>query len=97
MNFRFATSEDCGKIMFFIKELAEYEKMSDLVVATEEDIRRELFDKKCAVSGFREAASCAFSISAMRKKGLRRLNSGSFAMRIRRRFPGHWQNWRKPV
>jgi GNAT superfamily N-acetyltransferase len=52
MNFRFATSEDCGKIMFFIKELVEYEKMSELVVATEEDIRRELFDKKCAETIF---------------------------------------------
>ena len=52
MNFRFAMEEDCGKIMFFIKELAEYEKMSDLVVATEEDIRRELFDKKCAETIF---------------------------------------------
>ena len=52
MNFRFATEEDCGKIMFFIKELAEYEKMSDLVVATEEDIRRELFEKKCAETVF---------------------------------------------
>lgn len=52
MNFRFATEADCGKIMFFIKELAEYEKMSDLVVATEEDIRRELFEKKCAETVF---------------------------------------------
>ena len=48
MDFRFATEQDTAKILFFIKELAEYEKMSDLVVATEEDIRRELFDKKCA-------------------------------------------------
>ena len=27
MNFRFATEEDSEKILFFIKELAEYEKM----------------------------------------------------------------------
>ena len=52
MNFRFATEEDCGKILFFIKELAEYEKMSDLVIATEEDIRRELFEKRCAETVF---------------------------------------------
>ena len=48
MNFRFAEERDSAKILFFIKELAEYEKMSDEVVATEEDIRRELFDKKSA-------------------------------------------------
>ena len=45
MKFRFATECDVPKIMFFIKELAEYERMLDEVVATEEDIRRELFDK----------------------------------------------------
>lgn len=43
MNFRFATEDDSAKILFFIKELAEYEKMSDLVVATEESIRKEIF------------------------------------------------------
>lgn len=48
MNFRFATESDAGKILFFIKELAEYEKMSDLVVATEDMIRDELFEKKNA-------------------------------------------------
>lgn len=48
MNFRFATEEDSGKILFFIKELAEYEKMSDLVVATESILRDEIFEKKNA-------------------------------------------------
>lgn len=52
MNFRFATEEDSEKILFFIKELAEYEKMSDLVVATAEDIRRELFEKRSAETVF---------------------------------------------
>ena len=48
MTFRFAKENDSEKILFFIKELAEYEKMSDDVVATVEDIRRELFDKNYA-------------------------------------------------
>ncbi|MBQ7118637.1 MAG: GNAT family N-acetyltransferase [Oscillospiraceae bacterium] len=48
MNFRFATREDSGKILFFIKELAEYEKMSDLVLATEECIEKELFERNNA-------------------------------------------------
>ncbi len=48
MNIRFATERDVPKIMFFIKELAEYEKMSDDVVATEEMLRREIFENKNA-------------------------------------------------
>ena len=48
MNFRFAKEQDSAKILYFIKELAEYEKMSDEVIATEEDIRRELFDNNHA-------------------------------------------------
>lgn len=48
MNIRFATERDVSKIMFFIKELAEYEKMSDEVVATEEMLRREIFENKNA-------------------------------------------------
>ncbi len=48
MDFRFATREDSGKILFFIKELAEYEKMSELVVATESAICDELFEKNHA-------------------------------------------------
>lgn len=48
MNIRFATERDVPKIMFFIKELAQYEKMSDDVVATEEMLRREIFEKKNA-------------------------------------------------
>ena len=36
MEFRFAKEEDCRLILSFIRQLAEYEKMSDQVVATEE-------------------------------------------------------------
>ena len=36
MDYRFANENDCGKILYFIKQLAEYENMSDDVVATEQ-------------------------------------------------------------
>lgn len=41
-----ARPEDCGTILTFIRELADYERLLDQVVATEEDIRRELFGEK---------------------------------------------------
>ncbi len=48
MDFRFADKNDCGKILYFIKELAEYEKMSDDVVATEQLLEEWIFEKKKA-------------------------------------------------
>ena len=36
LTFRFATIQDCPLILDFIKELADYEKMLDEVIATEE-------------------------------------------------------------
>ena len=36
MDFRFAERKDVPLILYFIKELADYEKMLDEVVATEE-------------------------------------------------------------
>ena len=41
--FRFAREEDCGLILTFIRGIAQYEKMSDQVVATEEGLREQLF------------------------------------------------------
>lgn len=40
---RFATAEDCGTILGFIRELAVYEKMEDEVVGTEQQVRDTLF------------------------------------------------------
>ncbi|MBC7796553.1 MAG: GNAT family N-acetyltransferase, partial [Pyrinomonadaceae bacterium] len=40
---RFAVENDVALILQFIKDLAEYEKMLDLVVATENGLREELF------------------------------------------------------
>lgn len=48
LAFRYATEKDCAKILFFIKELAAYEKMLDEVVATEELLKEWLFNKKKA-------------------------------------------------
>ncbi len=38
-----ATTQDVPRILWFIRELADYEKMSDQVVATEDLLRRHLF------------------------------------------------------
>ena len=48
MTFRFAEAADCALILSFIRGLAEYEKMSDQVVATEELLREWIFDKQKA-------------------------------------------------
>ena len=45
---RFANEEDVDLILDFIKDLAEYEKMSDLVVADEPLLREWIFEKKKA-------------------------------------------------
>lgn len=43
--FRYAVREDAALILNFIKELAEYEKLLDEVVATEELLKEWIFDK----------------------------------------------------
>ncbi len=48
ISYRCAVSGDEGTILAFIKELAEYEKMSDQVVATEELLREWIFEKNMA-------------------------------------------------
>lgn len=48
MDFRFAERKDVPLILYFIKELAEYEKMLDEVVATEQLLEQWLFDKNKA-------------------------------------------------
>ena len=47
-KFRFATEQDTALILDFIKSLAEYEKMSDQVVANEDLLREWIFEKKKA-------------------------------------------------
>lgn len=48
IRFRKATEEDTSLILYFIKELAAYEKMLDEVVATEDVLKEWLFVKQKA-------------------------------------------------
>ncbi len=45
MTFRFAAESDCALILDLIRQLAEYERMSDQVTATEELLREWIFEK----------------------------------------------------
>ena len=47
-KFRYATENDTALILDFIKSLADYEKMSDQVVANEQLLREWIFEKKKA-------------------------------------------------
>ena len=47
-QFRYATEQDASLILEFIKELAEYEKMSSDVIATEELLREWICEQKKA-------------------------------------------------
>ena len=48
LSFRRAGPEDTALILRFIRLLAEYEKMADQVVATEETLRSQLFEDRRA-------------------------------------------------
>ncbi|MGI6717136.1 MAG: GNAT family N-acetyltransferase [Eubacteriales bacterium] len=48
LTFRYANREDTGLILQFIKELAEYEKMLNEVVADEKTLEEWIFDKQKA-------------------------------------------------
>ena len=43
LNIRPATADDAGLLMRFVRELAVYEKAEHEVLATEEDLRRDMF------------------------------------------------------
>ena len=47
-KFRYATEQDAALILDFIRDLAEYEKMSDQVVANETLLLEWIFEKKIA-------------------------------------------------
>ena len=46
--FRYAEESDAALVLYFIKELAKYEKMLDEVVATEDILKEWIFEKKRA-------------------------------------------------
>ncbi len=48
MEFRYAGRKDTALILQFIKELADYEKMLDEVVADEQTLEEWIFDKQKA-------------------------------------------------
>ena len=48
LTFRFAVKEDVSTILYFIRQLAEYERMSNEVVATEELLEEWIFEKQKA-------------------------------------------------
>ena len=48
VKYRFATETDVGLILQFIRELAEYEKMLEQVIATDELLREWIFEKQKA-------------------------------------------------
>ncbi len=52
MEFRDAAEKDCALLLEFIRRLADYEKMSDQVVATEELLREWVFEKQKAEAFF---------------------------------------------
>ncbi len=53
-NIRPALESECGLILNFIKELAEFEKLLHEVEATEEMIRKNIFEKRIAEVIFAE-------------------------------------------
>ena len=48
VEFRYAERKDISLILQFVRELAEYEKMADLVVADEKEAEKWIFDKQKA-------------------------------------------------
>ena len=48
LKIRETIEEDCSLILSLIKDIAEYEKMSDEVIATEESLRESIFKNKRA-------------------------------------------------
>lgn len=63
-TFRYAEPEDAAKVLFFVKELAAYENMSDQVVATEELIREWVFERKKAevIFALEDGAEVGFAL-----------------------------------
>lgn len=48
LTFRYAQEKDTEKILYFIRELASYENMLDEVIATEDLLKKQIFEDKKA-------------------------------------------------
>src|SRR5476649_3028558 len=79
LSIRQATRADVPLVLDFVKDLAEYEKLSHLVVATEQVIAEELFGPKShseVLLGYNGAEPTAFAVyfhnfsTFLGKKGL---------------------------
>ena len=64
LDFRFAEEKDAALILGFVKELAEYEKMSNDVVATEALLKEWIFEKKKAevIFALEEGVAVGFAL-----------------------------------
>lgn len=65
LEIRFATEDDVPLILAFIKELAEYERLSHEVVATEEMLRETLFGERRVAEvllGYSDGSPAAFAL-----------------------------------
>jgi len=51
-NFRFAEPKDASLVYRFIQDLAEYEKLTDCLITTEQDVKEWLFEKQKAEAFF---------------------------------------------
>ena len=67
---RKATQDDCATVLDLIKALAEYERMADAVIATEDSLRKAIFERQRATVFLAEVqdkavgfALCFFSFS----------------------------------
>ena len=64
-SLRIATAADVAIVLDFIRRLAEYEKLSHLVVASEERLREELFGPRAHVEvllGFEDRQPVGFAV-----------------------------------
>ena len=72
-SYRYATENDTQLILSFIRGLAEYEKMSDLVVATPELLKHWIFDCK--------KAEVVFALEGEKEVGFR-VDNGRYILDI---------------
>ena len=83
LDFRYAKREDTALILQFIKELADYEKMLNEVVADEKTLEEWIFDKQKAMHSEITIRDVNFPRKLCKSTTLsiRCINAGRFACR----------------